>query len=343
VKTRKRKDTGKWIADYRNLAGERVQETLPHVRTKEEADAALAAIRTDMYRETYGFEKKSMLFAEFVADVFMPYSAVNKKSHRCDLIVCDNLVLFFKRKTLRQITSAEVEQFKQWFLAKPIIYGPEGAKKEKKRKPATVNNHIRILSKIMSMAVTDGEIQANPCKGVKLLPVNNKRTRVLKESEEKVLLMAMDPDARPIVITALHTGLRRGELFNLEWHDVDFDNRTILVRESKSGKKRTVPLNKTVTNLLRDLPKGSDFVFPSPVTGEKRVEIKTTFNKAASKSNIKDLRFHDLRHTAATRMAANGADAFSLCDIFGWSDIRMALRYTHATTDAVRRAVEAIG
>ncbi len=88
---------------------------------------------------------------------------------------------------------------------------------------------------------------------------------------------------------------------------------------------------------------GSSYVFPSPRTNEGLVEIKYSFAKAVRDAKIEDLRFHDLRHTtAATRMGDAGADAFTLAAIFGWSDIRMAMRYTHAMEDAKRRAVEAI-
>ena len=86
----------------------------------------------------------------------------------------------------------------------------------------------------------------------------------------------------------------------------------------------------------------STYVFPSPRTNERLVEIKYSFARAVREAKIADLRFHDLRHTAATRMGDAGADAFTLSAIFGWSDIRMAMRYTHAMEDAKRRAVEAI-
>src|ERR1044072_2263857 len=86
----------------------------------------------------------------------------------------------------------------------------------------------------------------------------------------------------------------------------------------------------------------SPYVFPSPRTEKRLVEIKYSFVRAVKQAKITDLRFHDLRHTAATRMGDAGADAFTLAAIFGWSDIRMAMRYTHAMEDAKRRAVEAI-
>jgi len=101
-------------------------------------------------------------------------------------------------------------------------------------------------------------------------------------------------------------------------------------------------MNATVRALLENQAKSSSYVFPSPRTGERLVEIKYSFARAIKDAKSTDLRFHDLRHTAATRMGDAGADAFTLAAIFGWSDIRMAMRYTHAMEDAKRRAVEAI-
>src|SRR5438045_5709771 len=92
--------------------------------------------------------------------------------------------------------------------------------------------------------------------------------------------------------------------------------------------------------MLEGLPRTSEYVVPSPKTEGRLVDVKFRFDKAKRDAGIKDFRFHALRHTAATRMADAGADAFALAEIFGWSDVRMALRYTHATDKAKRRAVE---
>src|SRR5205807_243298 len=114
----------------------------------------------------------------------------------------------------------------------------------------------------------------------------------------------------------------------------------IHIRVSKNGKDRFVPINQTVRAMLEGLAHTSEYVFPSPKTEGRLVDVKGRFDLAKSDAGIKDFRFHDLRHTAATRMADYGADAFTLAAIFGWSDVRMALRYTHATDEAKCRAVE---
>ena len=191
--------------------------------------------------------------------------------------------------------------------------------------------------------------------------VSSERIRYLMPDEETRLFEQLDNCEwlKPVVLIALQTGMRRGEICNLQWFDLNFDRGLIHVRNTKNGKDRTIPMNATVRQLLEtqkvlrarkaqeNAEKGksqvpSPYVFPSPRTEKRLVEIKYSFVRAVKQAKITDLRFHDLRHTAATRMGDAGADAFTLAAIFGWSDIRMAMRYTHAMEDAKRRAVEAI-
>lgn len=140
---------------------------------------------------------------------------------------------------------------------------------------------------------------------------------------------------------AINTGMRRGEIFNLKWFDVDFNRRIVHVRQSKSGRPRTIPLNATAQTLLKGLPKASEYVFPSPKNEKRRVnDVGRQFERAVKNAKIPDFHFRDLRHTAATRMADAGADPFTLAAILGHSDIRMTARYTHATDEAKRRAVD---
>ena len=134
--------------------------------------------------------------------------------------------------------------------------------------------------------------------------------------------------------------MRRGEICNLQWFDLNFDRGLIHVRNTKNGKDRIIPMNGTVRQLLEtqkvlrvrkaqeNVEKGkssvpSPYVFPSPRTEKRLVEIKYSFVRAVKQAKIIDLRFHDLRHTAATRMGDAGADAFTLARssvglTFGW-------------------------
>ncbi|MGI8786985.1 MAG: tyrosine-type recombinase/integrase [Pyrinomonadaceae bacterium] len=332
---RRRKDTGKWVCDF-YYNGERIIRTLKFARTKTEAGAAEAVIFNSVFKQAYGFDAKpDKRFEDFVIETFLPYSEANKKSFYDDVLACRVLIEAFKNKTLRQITSPMIEQFKQERLNQPT-------KNKRLRRPATVNRSLSVLSKIFSLAFDAELVEANPCSRVRKLRTNNERVRVLSTEEEERLFAALSGNelVKQIVVVALHTGLRRGEIFNLKWFDVDFTRGFVQVRESKSDKKRIVPMNRTVRMLLGGLKRTSEFVFPSPRTGRRLDNIKKGFRRAADEASIGDFRFHDLRHTAATRMADAGADAFTLMKILGHSDIRMTARYTHATDVALRRAVE---
>ena len=212
----------------------------------------------------------------------------------------------------------------------------------RKRSPLRVNKEMQVLSSIFTLALEKGLIASRP--RTTMFRVSGERIRYLTSDEETALFEQLDGCEwlKGIVLIALHTGMRRGEICGLQWFDMNFERGLIRVRNTKNGKDRIIPMNATVRTLLGNQAKTSTYVFPSPRTGERLVEIKYSFVRAIKGAKITDLRFHDLRHTAATRMGDAGADAFTLAAIFGWSDIRMAMRYTHAMEDAKRRAVEAI-
>lgn len=184
-------------------------------------------------------------------------------------------------------------------------------------------------------------VTTNPCSRVRKFRLNNRRLRFLSTEEEIGLFRELEdnPLLANLVRFALNTGLRRGEIFDLEWRDVDFRGDLILVRKTKADRERFVPMNPTVKQLLLTLRRTSDHVFPNPKTGAKLNDIKTGFRGASRRAGIINFRFHDLRHTAATRMAEGGADAFTIMEILGHSDIRTTVIYTHARIKAMRQAV----
>jgi integrase len=331
---RKRKDRKTWICDF-YYNGQRIVKALKFARTKKEAEQAEAVIMNQVFQQAYGLEKKpDKRFEDFVVETFLPYSEANKKSFYLDVTICRVLVQAFKGKMLRHITPPVIESFKQKFLVTPTKFG-------KKRSKTSVNYHLSVLSKIFSLAVDADLLESNPSFKVKKFRLNNQRERVLSEEEEISLFEALGDNrlVKDIVTFALNTGMRRGEIFNLKWFDLDFPRGLIKIQESKSDRKRQVPMNETVRALLEGLERNSEYVFPSPKTNGKLTDIKHSLTSALKAAKIRDFCFHDLRHTAATRMADAGADAFTLMRILGHSDIRMTTRYTHATDQSLRRAV----
>jgi integrase len=242
---------------------------------------------------------------------------------------------FFAGKTFEQITPMLVEKYKK--------ERREGlAKRGSQRRPATVNRELAVLSKIFTLAVDAGVAVSNPCLRVRKLRQDNERTRYLSYEEEAGLMQALaaEDQLRRIVTLAINTGMRRGEIFSLCWPDVDFARGVIYVRHTKTGKDRAVPMNVIGRAALEEQQRTSEHVFVSPRTGGPYVDIKRAFTAALQQAGIEDFRFHDLRHTAATRLADTGADVFTIAEILGHSSLAMTKRYTHATDEAKQRAVE---
>ena len=142
---------------------------------------------------------------------------------------------------------------------------------------------------------------------------------------------------------ALHTGMRWGELAHLQWQDVDFHTRTLVVRKSKSGEGRRVPMNRVVTETLQAFRKARKafrgFVFTSP-EGEFLHNFGRAWAKAVKDAEIENLRFHDLRHTAASRMVMGGVDLYTVKEILGHKTLVMTQRYSHLSPAHQRQAVE---
>jgi integrase len=324
-----------WVVDISEKGRHRVQRVLRGVRTKAQALKAEARIRTQIFEKKFGLvERPECRFDKFVDNSFLPTKKL-KKSYASIVSICKPLKTFFGKHFISEIDTEMIERYRQMRVE-------EKTRLDRKRSPLRVNKEMQVLSSMFTLALEKGLIASRP--RTTMFRVCGERVRYLTSDEEKVLFQKLDGCEwlKGIVLFALHTGMRRGEICGLQWFDLNFERGLIHVRNTKNGKDRLIPMNATVRTLLGNQAKTSTYVFPSPRTKERLVEIKYSFVRAVKAAKIPDLRFHDLRHTAATRMGDAGADAFTLAAIFGWSDIRMAMRYTHAMEDAKRRAVEAI-
>lgn len=151
------------------------------------------------------------------------------------------------------------------------------------------------------------------------------------------------PSLRPICIVALHTGMRKGEILSLKWTQVDLFGRTVHVVEGKTEQsRRFIPMNDTLHNLFLALwrKRRGQLVFPSPrVSGQKIVDHKKGFAKAVRLADIAHIRFHDLRHTFATRLLRLGVDLVTVQKLLGHSKITTTARYAHSLFNDKMNAV----
>lgn len=152
------------------------------------------------------------------------------------------------------------------------------------------------------------------------------------------------PSSLTQVTLAIHTGLRQGEILKLEWKDIDFQAESIHVRDTKSGHNRFVPMNARVIEELKSLTrtKAARFVFPGEGATGHLVEIKRAWTTALKTAGIKGFCFHDLRHTAGSRLAEAGAHPNTIKEILGHRQLSTTERYMHASTEAKRAALAAL-
>jgi integrase len=244
---------------------------------------------------------------------------------------------------------------------------------------ATINRDLDALRAALSKAVEWQIISSHPLRDVKRAKTDVfGRLRYLNSDEERRLRAALHerdlkrregrarfntwrkergysllPDfgahadhLRPITILALNTGLRRGELFGLQWRDVDLGAQRLTVRgaAAKTGLTRHVPLNTEAIETLRgwrtcSTPNTEDaYVFPGP-DGNRMTTLKTSWAKVSKAAQLSDFTFHDLRHTFASKLVQLGVDLNTVRELLGHSDIKMTLRYAHLAPEHKAAAV----
>lgn len=209
----------------------------------------------------------------------------------------------------------------------------------KQVKPSTVNRELAALRHLFYLAEKWDKFSGhNPVAKSGLLKEDNLQERILSFEEEELLIRNSSPHLVPILITALNTGMRKMEILTLTWDDINFDKNIIIIRKeiSKSKRLRLIPINSKLRGTLlkqKIRTQHSGFVFLTneglPYSPKNPSALKRAFGTACKKAGIQGLRFHDLRHTAATRMIENTGNIVAVSKILGHADIKTTMRYAH--------------
>lgn len=216
-------------------------------------------------------------------------------------------------------------------------------------KGKTINRELSALRGVFREAQRRGWIEGNPAEEVARQKEGESGFRWLTPEEASKLLAACkssSPRSRhlyPLVVTALYTGMRRGELLSLRWADVHQSRAEIEVIASKSGHRRTVPLRAEVNTALKAWRRYSrgQFVFARLGTDQPYAKVQRSFQAAVKRAKIGPLRFHDLRHTAGSWMAQAGVDVHDLMRVLGHREIATTMRYAHLIPRTSRRLLSA--
>jgi len=302
--------------------------------SKELAQDAAKAIEGDLVRGRFHLAQvKAAPPFERVTEQYAAWAETNKRGWKqTGRFNHQTLLMYFRGKPVNAITPWLIEKYKLW--------------RRERVKPATVNRELSLLSHLFTKAIEWGHVTEHPMKGgkVKKLPGETLRERILTLEEESRLLTEASDTLRPLVILALDTGMRRGEILGLTWDRVDPRHGEILLTQTKNGRYRRVPLTDRVREVLQGrttnaTPTG--YVFTRG-NGQPARSIREAFLGACERAKLNGLRFHDLRHTFATRLATSGVDIVTVQRLLGHQTLAMTQRYAHPTSADMRRAIHSL-
>lgn len=215
------------------------------------------------------------------------------------------------------------------------------------RSPATVNRYLAALSHAFSTAANEwGWIENNPVLKVRKLTEPRGRVRFLSDDERTNLLTACEKHSHQlytIVALALSTGARQGEILNLTWNNIDLTRGMIILEHTKNDERRAIPLQGHALELIKDMSKvrqiNTRLLFPSRINSNKPLNIQKIWESAVKKAEVEDFRFHDLRHSAASYLAMNGATTGEIAEILGHKTLQMVKRYSHLSEQHTSKVV----
>lgn len=340
-----------WGVDYKDQrTGKRIRKLIG--TNRKEAEAVLAKIRTSIIE--IGFFEQNKIKNKSYIDAVNEYIAFvkqNKKTFRGDIYTLRMFGEFKANSTnnkpvkellLSEITPKVVEDFK--------AFRSEG------RKPATPNKDLANLKHFFYCQINWGYADFNPVSKVKLFKESIGKTRFLEQEEIDDLLKACDeadPKAKhlkPIVIIALNTGMRKSEILNLKWKDVDFLRKIIYTGITKNGERQRKQVNSAVEKAIEELSpfrtKGEklyvdDYVFRNK-DGKPFIDVKRSFNTALKKAGIEGATFHTLRHTFASHLMMNTGNIMMVKEALGHNSLKMTERYSHLSPNYKAKAIEEI-
>ena len=317
-----------WYIDY-SFNGRRFRKKIGP--SQQQAEIALREIGLKIAKgDTDDLEKLNYVLFDSLCKEYLFYSKANKapQSYRRDQISIKNLLGVYTGKLITEVTAHELEMYKN--RRRDVV------------KPATVNRELSCVKHMFVKAVDWDYLKENPLKSVKLFKEPPGRIRYLTEEEIKKLIDCCAYYIKPIVETALNTGMRKGEILNLKWSNVDTTNKVITITNSKNNESRGVPINDALLATLMKLENGTPK--DSPVfrweNGMPIKSIKGGFNNAVNRAGISDFRFHDLRHTFASHLVMNGVDIRTVQQLLGHKTIAMTMRYSHISNEFMKAAVD---
>jgi len=256
----------------------------------------------------------------------------NQKGYRSKKTFIRQLVEVFGNMDLRDLDTKKVEKWQSKLL--------------KTRKPATVNRKLACLKHMLTKAIDwnmASEETLKQVRKVKFMKEKNRKLRFLNTDECQRLIDCCSPHLKPIVITAIHTGMRRGEILGLKWEQIDLRHGFISLTDTKSGEGRQISINDTLRMMFEEMPHSIESVYVfAGRDGDPLTDVKHSFNTALRKAEICNATFHTLRHTFASQLVMAGVDLTTVKELLGHKSLNMTLRYSHLAPEHKSKAVKVL-
>jgi integrase len=285
--------------------------------------------------------RRSQTFGSFAQEWFKQYVVTNNKfseQYAKQKILKASLVPFFGEIRLDEINVVHIERYKSLMVAKRIS-------------PKTINNRLTVLSKCLRCA---HDWLGSPMPTIKLLRCPPPKTDYLTTAECDMLLTSTNGQLQEMVLLALRTGMRQGEIRGLQWSSIDWQNRSITVRHTrydrkrilvspKSNRERHIPIDTDVYEMLFRRKHLTGYVFTNPRrNGEPFTShrVEEDLGVICRDARLRHITWHVLRHTFATQLTLRGVPLTVVKELLGHSAIATTMRYSHVAPSALRSAIE---
>ncbi len=328
-----RKRGATWTIDYYEPSGKRIRKAFKRKKDAVAEEAKRISLKAE---DRYLDPKKE--YTTTLDELITTYTENFKDQTtfcRAKRFFIKNFTEHFGADTrLSDITYQEIETYRNRLRRKITRRG-------KILSDASVNREMACLRHMLGKAKSWQMIERNPFEHGETLRLkeNNMRVRFLNEDEIRALLKESPTHLRQIIICALNTGMRRGEILSLKWDMIR--NGFIYLEKTKTGESRSIPVNDSMEKLFREIRQDqglrSEYVFT--FRGNPVNELKTAFQGAVRRAGIRNFRFHDLRHTAASQMVIRGASLKDVQEILGHKSMTMTLRYAHLSQERKKQAM----
>lgn len=315
------------------INGERHHYLCEGATTKQQAEQIENGFKYKLQQQQNGIipkeEDKDRVKLKKLRKNFLEYSKIHRAVYKQDKGRLKIAFQFFdENRYADTVTLTDINKFKAWLLSLNL------SKK-------TINLYLGIFRVMYNLAIEDNLLVKNPFRKKYEFKLDPVKRKYLADNSQPILENATPDYFKPIVTTALNTGLRRGNIIDLKWSDLDFNFKTIEITKNKGKKHIKLPMNATMFELFSTMERKSEYIFLNPNTGEKW--RSTAFNKhwrnIRELAGLSNFKFHGLRHTVCTRLVKQKVPLPIVKEVMTHSNIATTMEYTHVDSLDVINAV----